>query len=340
MKKIEKNARQKNQEEAYKIIKDIAESYKEKPEVLAELFQFGSRFYQYSPRNTQLIYGQNPGATYVASYAAWKKMEYPVKKGECGLKILVPTPITYLKIENEWRSMKSTSKEQIEEAKAGRIESKQVNAYKVGYVFDISQTCCPPEKYPEFYDVGYRSEQHAAVADGIAAFSKDVLHCPVASGDLKSISLRGFYSPGQNSIVINENLNDTQKLSTLTHELGHAMIHNEASDTSTVQKEFEADAVSIMLSEQFGLEVTDPRKRHLAKHYEKFAEDIGQQEGKDLDACLNEVFSNVYNVYRKHVDSITQYVEQSVQIKELAQGFKAGLHGPYNKRSIGMGLDN
>ena len=113
------------------------------------------------------------------------------------------------------------------------------------------------------------------------------------------------------------------------------MIHNEASDTSTVQKEFEADAVSIMLSEQFGLEVTDPRKRHLAKHYEKFAEDIGQQEGKDLDACLN-----VYKVYRKHVDSITQYVEQSVQIKELAQGFKAGLHGPYNKRSIGMGLDN
>ena len=47
-----------------------------------------------------LIFKQNPYASYVQSYQAWKEMGYSVLSGEHGLKILVPVKATTLKLED------------------------------------------------------------------------------------------------------------------------------------------------------------------------------------------------------------------------------------------------
>ena len=45
--------------------------FQQDPQQIMGFLEFGSRFYHYSLRNTQLIYQQNPNVTFVQSYDAW-----------------------------------------------------------------------------------------------------------------------------------------------------------------------------------------------------------------------------------------------------------------------------
>lgn len=67
------------EKEMFESILAVAREYREKPEVLAEYIQFATQFYQFSPNNISLIYAQNPYATFVQSYPAWKKNDASVK---------------------------------------------------------------------------------------------------------------------------------------------------------------------------------------------------------------------------------------------------------------------
>ena len=95
------------------------------------------------------------------------------------------------------------------------------------------------------------------------AYAEARLACPVQVEDLSSISLRGAFYPMENKIRLNERLKDSQRLSTLAHELGHAMQHREMTK-SEAQMELEADALGIMMEQYLGFEPTEARKRHLA----------------------------------------------------------------------------
>ena len=48
------------------------------------------RFHRYSFNNIMLILIQNPDATHVAGFHAWKKLGRTVKKGESGIAIVAP----------------------------------------------------------------------------------------------------------------------------------------------------------------------------------------------------------------------------------------------------------
>ena len=71
-----------NQNKAKALIKKISDGFTNDPGQIAELLEFASRFYKYSIGNTELIKAQNPGATYVQSYNAWKKEGIHVNKNE------------------------------------------------------------------------------------------------------------------------------------------------------------------------------------------------------------------------------------------------------------------
>lgn len=49
-------------------IKELAQNYSEDPRIFSEVLQFSAKFYRYSSRNNQLIYAQNPYATFTASF--------------------------------------------------------------------------------------------------------------------------------------------------------------------------------------------------------------------------------------------------------------------------------
>ena len=66
--KLTEEQKEKWKEKAYlqesqmkEMIQELASSWQEKPETIAEMFAFGSKMYRYSVRNNMLIYKQKRG---------------------------------------------------------------------------------------------------------------------------------------------------------------------------------------------------------------------------------------------------------------------------------------
>lgn len=316
----------KTQKEAFEKIKQIAEGYRNDPEKMMEYVQFASKFYNYSPNNVALIYAQNPNAMFVQSFKSWKDMGASPVKGASGIRILVPVKTTYLEVsEGELVRLSEASKELKDLYKKNQIESIQKLHFSVGCVFDISQTTYPKEKYPELISMGHTSKEHETITHALINFSEQELGCPVEDRDLESVSLRGYYQPTFHRITLNHLLEDTERLSTMSHELGHALIHYDRPNRTTAQKEFEGDALSIMLLQHNHIELEDRRKSHIATHYKQLKkecevriltehENITQEEMEQkIDEMIMESFSNVFSVYRARIDTIDTYIEQELQ---------------------------
>lgn len=301
-------------QEAFDQINQITQQYVEKPENLTELLEFSSKFYTYSVRNNILIFNQNPYASYVQSFQAWKEMGYSVLSGEHGLKILVPVKATTLQLEDgNYVMLQNATREQKQAFDKGELQGISRIHFKIGTVFDISQTNYPKEKYPELYAVGYPSEMHFGIYQGLKEYCKTIGY-NVEESDLQSISLRGDCNYQRREIRINNILEDTQKLSTLSHELGHALCTEGLHDASTAKKELIADAVSIMIQSNFGIEITDSRKRHLKSHYDSLKKEIESEIGHEMSADemsdqLNEILSDTMGMYKEHIEDINKCVE-------------------------------
>ena len=96
-----------------------------------------------------MIYSYNPYATFTASYQDLKKMGWSVQKKRTKAAYFSSVKITYLIHDGKWIPL-SVADEALKKAyRAGEIESEVIQRYKIGYVYDISQTNCPPEQYPK-----------------------------------------------------------------------------------------------------------------------------------------------------------------------------------------------
>ena len=289
------------EQEAFKRIREVIDNYREDPEKIREYFQFASNFYNYSSRNVSLIYAQNPNAAFVQSFEGWKKMDSHIEKGSVGIKILVPVKVTYLNVDDENKiQLSKASKELKEKYKRGEIEAQSVTRFKVGNVFDISQTNFPKEKYPDLFDMGKKSMKHRAVTNGLIEFAEQEIHCTVSTENLESIALLGFYTPSKHNITLNERMEDTVRLSTMSHELGHALEHWSMPDTSVAQKEFEGDAISIMIQQRYGIEITEQRARHITGHFKAFEKEC-------CDLCRNKLDIKESDVN----DTVNQMIQES-----------------------------
>lgn len=331
---------QENEEQAKKLLKGLAENYTENPEVIAEVIAFSKNFYRYSPNNMMLIYTQNPYATYCQSYDAWVKMGYSVKKGEQGLKIWVPVKTTYLNVEEKLIRLSDATAEQKDEYKQGKIQGQTKTSFRIGNTFDIAQTTMPPEKYPELFSVGYSVKTHKDIAHGMIDYAGTKGY-KVVFEDMNSISLRGTCNNLSKVITINSRLKDTQMLSTMCHELGHAMIEHGIADQKTIaQKEIEADAVSIMLESSYGLELTDSRKRHFSQHYQILLKDL-KENGKEneLQKYIDTIFANVLGILKKQIPEINTCVERYVTSDELINTKLTGEIMEQLRIEKGLGLD-
>ncbi|MGN0173663.1 MAG: LPD25 domain-containing protein, partial [Acutalibacteraceae bacterium] len=299
-------------------VKEIAENFVENPAKMIEFLQFKSKFYNYSVKNTMLIQKQLPGAVFCGSFQSWKEKGYFVTKGQTGLKIFVPVITTYFNdgTNDEWKRISDESKEEKEKIKKGEFKTRRIQNFKIGTVFDITQTNCPIEEYGKFIGAGYNSELHANIFKAVAEYSKEMLNCPVTF-ETTGAALRGYFSPADNRIAINEKLQDTQRLSTLTHELGHAFMHSSLGENkSGVQKELEADAFSIMLENTFGIEITEARKEHFVSHLKSLEEYNKSHTDLENPITIDTILQNVSQCYSDVIEDITHYIDKELSINK------------------------
>ena len=99
-----------------------------------------SRFHHYSIGNTILIALQAPYASQVASYSTWKKLHRHVRKGEKGIKILVPAPV---KVKEEKQKFDPDTAQPLFDTNGNPLtetEEHLIQHYKIGHVFAYEQT--------------------------------------------------------------------------------------------------------------------------------------------------------------------------------------------------------
>lgn len=199
---------------------------------------FQSKFYNYSFRNTMLIYLQNPQATYVKGYKAWNLLGRYVKKGSKGLSILAPC----------FRTKHDVGQEE-EEKKCEKV----ISGFRVTYVYDIADTDGSDEYLPVLVKglTGNSETQQKLYERILEVISKEY-----QVTEVMGIAAKGSYNRETGKICVRGDLDYLQKIKTLLHEYAHAIdfkLHPE-SDVKHNQRELIAESVAYVVSENLGLD--------------------------------------------------------------------------------------
>ena len=237
-------------------IKELFES-----ERFKEYLRTMSKFYNYSFNNTLLIAMQKPEATYVAGYTSWQRnFDRQVMKGEKGIKILAPAP--YKAQEEREKIDPLTQKPVIGADGKAVTETVEVlrPAFKVVSVFDVSQT--DGKELPDIIvdELKGTVENYEAFFDALRQESP----VPISFEDIPG-GAKGFFSPVESRIAIQEGMSEIQTVKTAIHEIAHAKLHAFKQDEQAAPedkkdrhtKEVEAESVAYTVCQRYGIETSD-----------------------------------------------------------------------------------
>jgi antirestriction protein ArdC len=209
-------------------------------EALSAYLTAMSQFHNYSFQNILLIASQRPTATRVAGIRTWNGLGRRVRRGEKGIMIFAPM-IGYK------RKASDADQPEQSDAKTGKPEPR-LTGFRAVYVFDVAQTEGP--ELPELSstisgEVGDKLERLAefTASRGIK------LEYSSAIEPARGMSYGGL-------IRLLPDMQPTETLSVLVHELAHEMLHKSERRTLTtkVVRETEAEAVAFVVCHALGLE--------------------------------------------------------------------------------------
>ena len=191
---------------------------------MTKYLDFCAKFHHYSPSNIWLILLQYPTATFIAGFAAWKKMGRFVRKGEKAIKIIAP--ILY--------------RENLDEKEPNQI----LRGFRIANVFDVSQTDGNPlPQTPNWKSPQKNAELHKRLL-GFAKGKGIQIHIKDLEGEAQGLSKGGC-------IV----LSPKAGIKTFFHEIAHELLHQQRECHITKnQMELEAEAIAFVVSRHFGIE--------------------------------------------------------------------------------------
>ena len=256
-------AENKNAQQVREITDKLEQGIKElfESERFKEYLRTMSKFYNYSFNNTLLIAMQKPEATYVAGYTSWQRnFDRQVMKGEKGIKILAPAP--YKAQEEREKIDPLTQKPVIGADGKAVTETVEVlrPAFKVVSVFDVSQT--DGKELPDIIvdELKGTVENYEAFFDALRQESP----VPISFEDIPG-GAKGFFSPVESRIAIQEGMSEIQTVKTAIHEIAHAKLHAFKPDEKAAPedkkdrhtKEVEAESVAYTVCQRYGIETSD-----------------------------------------------------------------------------------
>lgn len=256
-------AENKNAQQVREITDKLEQGIKElfESERFKEYLRTMSKFYNYSFNNTLLIAMQKPEATYVAGYTSWQRnFDRQVMNGEKGIKILAPAP--YKSQEEREKIDPVTQKPVIGTDGKAVTETVEVlrPAFKVVSVFDVSQT--DGKELPDIIvdELKGTVENYEAFFDAL----KQESPVPISFEDIPG-GAKGFFSPVEGRIAIQEGMSEIQTVKTAIHEIAHAKLHAVKPDEKTAPedkkdrhtKEVEAESVAYTVCQRYGIETSD-----------------------------------------------------------------------------------
>ncbi len=247
------------------------EGYFRTPGDLKEYLTFMAKFYHYSPSNISLIQSQFQGASAVGSFSFWKEKGFPVKKGEKGIKILVPnrTVAKFKDKDGTWKSVTKASEQEKKQIESKSVEVKPGRLYfAVGHVFDVSQTNAKAEDLPRIFPNRWLEgsvTDYQSLYKGMEAIAE--------KNDVKIIApkselgvAKGVSYPLTKEVALNPRNSELQNVKTLLHELAHAKLHTAETHMhyTAPEKEFQAEMTAYAVSSYFGIDTSEYSLGYLA----------------------------------------------------------------------------
>lgn len=223
-----------------------------------EFLSVMSKFHHYSVNNQILIMMQMPTATNIAGYHKWHVFNRYVRKNSHGLRIICPMPY------------KTTNADGKEETNI---------RYRVGYVYDISQT--EGEPLPELASELTGTD---AAYQNLIPVLQAIASCPVIfSVDLPA-GAYGCYSLTENLIRIRSGIAPQQACKTIIHEVVHSLLDNDKNDKTTDRqtRECRAESVAYVVCHHLQIDTSDYSFPYIAGW-------SSSREAKELKAELNTI---------------------------------------------------
>ena len=191
---------------------------------------FQGRFHRYSFGNVLLIAAQRHEATRVAGFNAWRKMNRFVRKGEKAIFILAP--MVYKK----------------DDATDG--DERIIRGFKFVPVFDVAQT--DGEELPSICN-RLDGEDPAGHYAQLLSVAQSLGFTVVDHGF--DGSTNGDCNHAEHRIRVEVRNTPAQRVKTLAHEIGHALLH-EKFDSRAVA-ELEAESTAYVVCQSLGFDTSD-----------------------------------------------------------------------------------
>ncbi|MDO4553657.1 MAG: YodL domain-containing protein [Lachnospiraceae bacterium] len=236
---------------------DVFESEKYK-----EYLNTMSKFYNYSFNNTMLIAMQKPDATLIAGHKAWpSKFERHVKRGEKGIRIIAPAPVT---VKEELEKLDPVTQEPMLDEHGNpvmeEVEIRMPN-FKVISVFDVSQT--EGKELPDLVvdELTGDVKQYDMFMQALT----EVSPVPIGYEDISN-GAKGYYHLEDKRIAIQTGMSQIQNSKTVIHEIAHATLHDielnnpmaeaeQRKDRKT--KEVEAESIAYAVCQHYAIDTSD-----------------------------------------------------------------------------------
>ena len=220
---------------------------------------------RFSASNVLLAMEQNPEVTVFNSVKGWNGLNRNVMREEVGMKIRVGD--TYVR------------------------DGRQYRGYKVGRVFDISQT------------TGRGQPAKNQLVDGSDAMSKALYQLlmvspvPVVTGDARGQD--ALYDPNQQQIIVSGYISDSAAFRALSREAVHAGIHDHGNFSyySRESCALSADSVSYMLCRSFGI----PGKQPDASKVGALFEGMEPQDRRGVLDSLQQIFQRMQREIQREI---------------------------------------
>lgn len=196
-------------------------------------------FHRYSFGNQLLIAAQHPGATRVAGYKTWQKLNRQVRKGERGIKIIVPF-------------VKAVRDADSDETR------RTVRFFGTGTVFDVSQT--DGEPLPTLNYQHTEGETQGALFERAQVFAQARGLTVEVSDNDRGTGAYGFFDRRAALIWLKASSDLDGRTSTLLHELAHALDEKCAIDGEYAahrgERETVAEAAAYVVAQHFGFDTS------------------------------------------------------------------------------------
>ncbi|HDR7431501.1 TPA: ImmA/IrrE family metallo-endopeptidase [Bacillus toyonensis] len=311
---------------------------------LKEYLSFMAKFYHYSPSNISLIQSQFQGASAVGSFSFWKEKEFPVKKGEKGIKILVPnrTVAKFKDKDGTWKSVTKASEQEKKQIESKSVEVKPGRLYfAVGHVFDVSQTNAKAEDLPRIFPNRWLDgsvTDYKSLYKGMEAIAEKngvkIIEPKQELGVAKGVS----YTLTK-EVALNPRNSELQNVKTLLHELAHAKLHTAETHMhyTAPEKEFQAEMTAYAVSSYFGIDTSEYSLGYLAswtqgkemKDKTKLLKEVHETSIEFIETIENTLEKEKEKTNEKGVDNMSKQVsdngkEHVVTVEILDKDIKDG----------------